>query len=153
MKDNLLQTVFWLLVLVVGAALEELLPKFFGVGFPALLATVQLAACGRMPFALAVALAVAAGGLEDALSSLPMMTTVSYFVLTLALVRGFGFPRAAAALTYPCYQLWLSVWTGGLGGGIFARLLLSVPIGLVTAALVGLAVDWLKGKAAIDEQG
>ena len=149
MKDNLLQTVFWLLVLVVGAALEELLPKFFGVGFPVLLATVQLAACGRMPFALAVA----AGGLEDALSSLPMMTTVSYFVLTLALVRGFGFPRAAAALTYPCYQLWRSVWTGGLGGGIFVRLLLSVPVGLLTAAVVGRAVDWLRGKAAIDEQG
>lgn len=153
MKDNLLQLLFWLLVLVVGAGCEELLPKFLGVGFPILLIAVQLAACGRMPVSLALVVAVAAGALEDALSSLPVMTTASYLLIVVAFVRGFGFPRAAVALTYPCYQLWLSIWVGGLGGGVFGRLLLSLPIGLVTAAAVGFLVFWLGGKAAIDEQG
>ena len=153
MKDNLLQLAFWSIVLLFGAALEELLPKFFGVGFPVLLVAVQLAAFGRLPISLAVVLAVAAGALEDALSGLPAMTTASYLVLVVALVRNFGFPCAAAALTYPCYQLWLSIWEGGLGGGIYVRLLLSLPVGLLTAAAVGIAVTWLNGKAAIDEQG
>ena len=153
MKDSLLQLVFWFLVLLFGAGLEELLPKFLGVGFPVLLVVVQLAACGRMPLAETLVIAVAAGGVEDALSGLPMMTTVSYHVLVVLFVRGFGFPRAAAALTYPCYQLWLSLWAGDLGGGIFSRLLLSLPVGLLTAAAVGIAVAWLGGKAAVDEQG
>ena len=153
MKDNLLQLLFWLLVLVVGAGCEELLPKFLGVGFPILLIAVQLAASGRLPVSLALVVAVAAGALEDALSSLPVMTTVSYLVIVVAFVRGFGFPRAAVALTYPFYQLWLSIWVGSLGGGVFGRLLLSLPIGLVTAAAVGFLVIWLGGKAAIDEQG
>lgn len=153
MKDNLLQLLFWLLVLVVGAGCEELLPKFLGVGFPILLIAVQLAASGRLPVSLALVVAVAAGALEDALSSLPVMTTVSYLVIVVAFVRGFGFPRAAVALTYPCYQLWLSMWVGTLGGGVFGRLLLSLPIGLATAAVVGFLVFWLGGKAAIDEQG
>lgn len=153
MKDSLLQLVFWFLVLLFGAGCEELLPKFLGVGFPVLLVAVQLAACGRMAVEQTVVVAVAAGALEDALSGLPPMTTVSYHVLVVLFVRGFGFPRAAAALTYPCYQLWLSLWAGDLGGGIFARLLLSLPIGLLTAAVVGIAVAWLSGKAAVDEQG
>ena len=153
MRDNLIQLAFWSFVLLFGAALEELMPKFFGVGFPVLLVAVQLVACGRVPIALSVALAVGAGALEDALSGLPPMTTASYFVLVVVLVRGFGFPRAAAALTYPCYQLWLSIWAGGLGGSIYVRLLLSLPIGLLTAAAVGILVTWLNGKAAIDEQG
>ena len=33
------------------------------------------------------------------------------------------------------------------------RLLLAVPIGFLTMAAVGLAVNWLCRKAAVDEQG
>ena len=153
MRTSLLQLLFWLLVLVVGAGLEDLLPKFLGVGFPILLVAAQVASREDLPTAVTVIVALAAGALEDALSSLPMMASASYFLLMAVLVRGFGCSRTATALTYPGYQLWLSLWMSGLGGGIFGRLLLSAPIGLLTASAVGVTVAWLGGKAAIYEQG
>ena len=153
MRNSLLQFLFWLLVLIVGAGLEDLLPKVLGVGFPILLVAAQVAGREELPTAATVVVALAAGALEDALSSLPMMASASYFLLVVAFVRGFGFSRAATALTYPGYQLWLSLWMSGLGGGIFGRLLLSVPVGLLTAYAVGATIAWLGGKAAIYEQG
>lgn len=153
MRNSLIQLLFWLLVLVIGAGLEELLPKFLGVGVPILLVATQAAGREELPAAAAVAVALAAGAFEDALSSLPMLASASYFLLVVIAVRSFGFSRAAAALTYPGYQLWLSLWMSGLGGGVFGRLLLSVPVGLLTAYAAGGLIDWLGGKAAIYEQG
>lgn len=139
------------LVLVVGASLEELLPKTLGVGFPVLLAAVQFAAPRRSLLAVML-LAIAAGATEEAISSLEPMTCVSYFVLAALFVRRLGLPLAATAITYPCYQVWLFVWTAGMGGGIFNRVLLAFPIGLATAFAVGAVVDWVGRKAALNER-
>jgi len=135
--------------MVFGTA-EELIPKFFGVGFPFLLASVQHAAATR-PLPAFVVLAVAAGACEDALSSLPPMTSVSFFLATAALVRWCDLPRTAILLTFPIYQLWLALWIPSLGGGVFARLLLSVPLGLVTALVTTALLTAVERKAAIDE--
>lgn len=150
MRNDLLQLLYALLVLIVGAGAEELLPKFGGVGCPVLLVAVQvLARHLRLP--LVLLFAAAAGAAEDALSGLMPMTSVSYFLLTAALVRGVGLPVLATALTYSCYQLWLAVWTGGLN--VFTRILLSVPMGVLTAVAVTGLITFFLRKAAIDECG
>ena len=152
MKDNLLQTVFWLIVLVAGAALEEMLPKFLGVGFPVLLASVPFLAVHRGKSA-ALAFAAAAGATEEALSGLPPMAGVSFFLALAVLSRRSGFSGTLATLAYPVYQVWLSVWLAGIGGGVFGRILLAFPVGFLTMLAAGAAVNWLCRKAAVDEQG
>lgn len=140
------------LVLVTGAAAEELLPKVLGVGFPVLLTSVQFFAtrCG-LPAALAFAFA--AGAMEDALSSLPTVTSISYFLCAATAVRWSGLSPLATAVTYPAYQVWLSIWMIGFGGSVYVRLLLSVPFGVVTALAVGGILAWVGRKAALGEQG
>ena len=113
MKNDVLQLMFGSLALVLGAGCEELLPKVFGVGFPILLMIVVFLSV-RFGLLLTVFLAIAAGALEDAVSSLTPMTSVSAFLIVAVLVRRFGLPYLAAMLVFPCYQLWLSVWMGGL---------------------------------------
>ena len=151
MKDSLLVLAFWLVALVFGASAEEMLPKVMGVGFPFLLALVGTFA-GRRGTPAGVALfALAAGAAEDALSSLPPMTSASAFLVLAVFVRRSGLPELAAVFAYPCYQVWLEIWTGGLGGGVFGRMLLSLPVGFLTAWTVGFLTEALSRKAAIDE--
>lgn len=102
---------------------------------------------------MAVLFAIAAGGIEDAISSLPAMTSVSYFLVVVALSRLSGMPSIATLLTYPMYQIWLLLWISSLGGGIFNRILLALPVGMITAAVVVAIMAWTERKAAIDEEG
>ena len=141
------------MVLVLGTGLEELLPKFLGVGFPLLLTAVLLMSVREWTVAALTLFAIAAGTMEDAISSLPTMTSASFFLIVALISRWPGTPRMSAAFAFPCYQIWLSVWTGGFGGGLCTRILLSLPIGVLTILTVGTALTWLSGKAAIDEQG
>lgn len=139
-------------VLFLGAAFEELLPKVGGVGFPILLMSVQfLALCGRRISLMLFALA--AGAMEDSLSGLVPMTSVCYFLGAAFVARWSGFPRTAMCLAYPCYQVWLAVWTAGMGGSAYTRILIAFPVGLMTAFAVGRALTTLFRKAAVDEQG
>ena len=140
------------LVLVFGAAAEDLLPKVLGVGFPVLLASVPFLA-GRWGRLEGMAFAMAAGAMEEALSSLPPMAGVSFFLALALLVRHVDLVWTPAMLFYPVYQIWLAVWLVGIGGEVFGRILVSIPIGAVTALAVGLAVNGLCRKAAVDEQG
>ena len=151
MKDSLLVLAFWLVALVLGASAEELLPKFLGVGFPVLLALVGAFSVRRDAPAAAL-FALAAGAVEDALSSLPPMTSASAFLILAVFVRRSGLPQLAAVFAYPCYQAWLEIWTGGLGGGVFGRMLLSLPVGFLTAWTVGFLSETLSRKAAVDER-
>ena len=140
------------LVLVFGGTAEDLLPKVLGVGFPVLLASVPVlvARFGRLE---GLAYAVAAGAMEEALSSVPPMSGVSFFLAVAVLVRHVGPGWVPALVSYPVYQIWLAVWLVGIGGGVFGRILVAIPVGAVTALAVGAAVNGLCRKAAIDEQG
>ena len=151
-KNRRLQIVLSLIVLVFGCALEELLPKFAGVGFPILLVAVQTVA-SRRPVAMSVLFALAAGAAEEAISGLPAMTAVSFTLAVAMLIRISALPRGAAALTYPLFQLWLYIWVPAMQGNVFSRILLALPIGLLTAFAVQAVLSWLEGKAAVDEQG
>ena len=154
MKDSLVTFSFWVMVLLLAAAAEETLPHILGVGFPVLMATVLVQAKGKdRPLLSTLLFVLAAGALEDALSSLPAMTSASAFLLLALFVRCTGMPWAAAVFAYPCYELWLEVWTGGLGGGIFNRLLLALPIGFVTSFAADAVIGWAGRKAAVDEHG
>lgn len=152
MRTDLVQLAFSVTVLVLGAALEEMLPKVFGVGFPVLLSAV-LFLSARSGRPLTIAFAVAAGAMEDALGPLPPVTSVSFFLVLALAVRGFAASEALMAVAYPSYQVWLSLWVSGIGSGVFGRILLAFPIGYVTVLAVHAALAWFVGKAAVDEQG
>ena len=152
MISEFVQIALAVLVLVLGASAEELLPKFFGVGFPVLLASVPFLSAHRGRPA-AFAFAAAAGAMEEVLSGLPPMAGVSFFLALAVLSRRSGFSGALATLAFPVYQIWLSIWFVGIGGGVFGRILLAFPIGFLTMLAVGVAINWLCRKAAVDEQG
>lgn len=152
MGNNVVQFVLMTLVLVTGAAAEELLPKVMGVGFPVLLTAVQFFAL-RCNLPTVLAFAFAAGAMEDALCSLPTITSIGYFLCVAVAVRWTGLSAAVTAVTYPVYQVWLSVWMIGFGGSVYTRILLSVPFGVVTAFAVGGVLAWASRKAAVGEQG
>ena len=151
MIGRAVQFVLAVLVLVSGAALEEMLPRVFGVGVPVLLAAVLFLSV-RRPGPSALAFAVVAGAVEDALSALPPMTSVSYFLAAALLLRRFGSAWFVPVAAYAGYQIWLSVWVVRIGGDIFNRVLLACPVGMVTAFAVHAALAWLYRKAAVDER-
>ena len=151
MIGNVVQFVLAVLALVSGAALEEMLPRVFGTGVPVLLAAV-LFLSARQAGPSALAFAVVAGAVEDALSALPPMTSVSYFLAAALLLRRFGSAWFVPAVAYAGYQVWLSVWVVRIGGDIFNRVLLACPVGMVTAFAVHVALAWLYRKAAVDER-
>lgn len=149
MKNDLVQLVLALLALVIGGAAEELLPKIAGTGFPVLMAASVYFATRRRA-ADAVAFALAAGALEDALGGLPPATSPSFFLAATALARWSAFPRGAFILAYPVYRMWLGLWTAGAAGGMFGSVLVAVPAGVTTAFAVWALLGWAERKAAVD---
>ena len=150
MKSEVVQIVLAFLTLVLGCAAEELLPKFVGVGFPILMsATVFLASRHRI--SLSIYFAIAAGAAEDALSGLPPATSASFFLAVVALAKWSEFPNGAlVVMSYPVYQGWLRLWTGAAYGSMFYRVLVAVPLGLVTAFATWVVLAWAERRAAID---
>lgn len=149
MKSDFLHLAFAACTLVLAASGEELLPKFLGVGVPLLLGCVLCFAV-RRPLVPAILFAATAGGLEDALSSLAPLTSVGFFLILTVFVRMTGLVRATAVLAYPCYQLWLSVGSD-FGGGLFARLLVSLPMGFFASSACAAALGVFRRKAGLDE--
>lgn len=150
MKNDLVQLVIAAFVLALGGALEELFPKVLDVGVPVLLMAALFAASRRAPLA-ALLFAVAAGSVEDSLSSLPTFASVSYFVLAAVAAYCSRLPAVCMAAAYPLYQLWLWLWVTDLSSGVFCRVLLSLPMGVVTAAVTALVLSWIERKGALDE--
>lgn len=152
MSSSVVRLIFALLTFLLGAAAEELLPKMLSVGFPVLLAsTIYFAP--RKSIALPVLFALAAGGAEDSLSSLPYFTSASYFLLAAAVIHLTGLPYVLAPLVFPVYQLWLCLWAPDLSGSVFTRFLAAFPIGIITIAAVAYILEHAARKAAIDEEG
>ena len=152
MIGSVVQFALCALVLVAGAAFEELLPQVFGVGVPVLLMSALFLSVRRTGSS-ALAFAVVAGAVEDALSALPPMTSASYFLAVALLLRRLGSAWFVPAAAFAGYQVWLSVWITSIGGDVFKRVLLACPVGLVTAFAVEVVLSWLCRKAAADERG
>ena len=150
MGNSWIELVLALAALVFGGAAEELLPKLYGVGFPALLAAVHVVAVRRNAAA-AYLFAVAAGAMEDSLSSLPFLTSVSFCVLVVLLVRRLEIPRLAMAFTFPIYHVWIGVWVAEMQGSVFLRMVLALPVGLAAVFVAGALLGIAERKAGLDE--
>lgn len=150
MKSEIVQFVMALLTLVVGCAAEELLPKVAGVGFPILMSASVFFATRRRVVP-AICFALAAGAAEDALSGLPPATSASFFLAVAALAKWSEFPHGALVLAYPVYQGWLRLWGGAAVDGVYYRVLIAVPFGMVTAFATWLVLAWVERRAAVDE--
>jgi len=145
-----LQLVLYAVALVVGGAVEELLPKCFGVGFPVLLAFAVSVAARKSAVAL-VLVALAAGAFEDALSSLPTMASPCFFLAVAAAVWRTRFAKSALILSYPLYQVWLKLVVPGLDDSLVLRFLMAVPVAALMAFSAVPLFAWLERKAAVDE--
>lgn len=150
MKSEVVQFAFVLLVLVVSASAEELLPSFCGVGFPLLLALAMVMAM-RTKVLPGVMTAIAAGAFEDALSSLPPMTSVCFFVIAALLARKEYFPRPFLPLLFPLFELWAGLCILGPKDDVFVRMLVSFPLGLAATGGQFLALTWGARRAGVDE--
>lgn len=150
MKNNAVRLVLAVSTLILGAAGEELLPKVLEVGFPLLLAAVVCFAV-RFPVAIAILVALGAGASEDAISSLPFFTSVSFFLLVGTAARLTQLPYLIAPFAFPLYQVWLCLWTPDLSGSVFTRILVSFPIGVLTVAAVATLLSHVERKAAVHE--
>lgn len=151
-KNNNVRYVLALVTLVLGAAGEELMPKILCVGFPFLIgATVFFAS--RASRTLFVLFALAAGAAEDSLSGLPFLTSASFFLFVAALIRLTQLPYLVAGLAFPVYQLWLCIWSPELIGSVFARVLMSIPIGAVTSVGMMWLLASIERREAVDEEG
>lgn len=152
MRNSLLRFSFFAVLLVVGAAAEDMLPRIGGVGVPVLL-SLSLAVAHRGTWAEVVIFAVAAGAMADALASMPPAASASCFLAFSWFVRRTGSFHAVAAFAYPAYLLWLWAWTGSTGGEIFWRIAVATPLGFVATLLVGAVCEAAKRGAALDEAG
>ena len=150
MKSEFIKVLVGLIAIIVGGAAEEMLPKAADVGVPLLMASSVFMAM-KLQVQATVMFAIAAGAVEDALSGLPPATSSSFFLAVAALARWSEFPRGALVLAYPLYQWWLWVWTGGAYGVLFNRLLIALPLGLVSAVIAWAIFAWVERGAAVDE--
>ena len=150
MRNNVARLLFSVVVWVIFVALEDMLPKVFGVGVPLLLAAAQFHAVRRSVPAMG-AFAVAAGAAEDAISSLPLLTSASYFLAVSLIARRMNIPRVAILFSYPLYQIWLTVWVSDLYGSVFSRVLVSLPVGAAVMFSAWAVLAWMERRCAVDE--
>jgi hypothetical protein len=149
-KNNFTLMVLALLAIVFGCAAEEMLPKIIGVGFPVLMSAVIVSSPRRDWFSIVV-FAIAAGGAEDAISSLPMMTSPVYFLAIAFLRRRWDLSSGLCALFYPIYQIWLIIWPSGAEGPHFLKVLTALPVGVATIWAMEHFAKWIERKAAVNE--
>jgi len=149
MKSDLARIVYGIALISVGCALEELMPKFLGVGFPLLLAAVLSVSSRRGVFE-SVAFAVAAGAAEDAISSLPVATSASFFTIAALFANSTRSPTALPALAFPLYQMWLWMWLPQVGAGVFARTVVAAPLGCLAFVAVSALMRFAERRASID---
>ena len=148
-KNDFVQFLFLLILLLVSAAAEELLPVFGGVGFPLLLAAV-MAVSPRQRILAAVFTAVGAGALEDALAALPPLASIGFFTFAALTARKRDFPQPALIVLFPLYTLWAGMCAAGSMGDVFWRMLVSLPFGAAAFAVSDRLSAWGAGKAGLD---
>lgn len=149
MIGELVMLLAGLMTLTVAAAAEELAPRFAAVGLPLLLAAAAVVA-RRRSVPVAIAFALAAGALEDSLSSLAPGCAAVYFMAAAALTSLEAVPTPVLWLLYPVFQIWLAVWMRVTIAELFVRMLVAVPLGAAAILLMTWFVRYLDRKAAID---
>ena len=147
MKNNIVQFAFIVVAIVLGGALEDMLPAIGSLGFPILLSlAVFFAVETRMP--IWIMSAVAAGAFEEAICSLPPGSAMVFFAAIAVAIRFFREPVVWIAVAYPSYQVWLALVSDTAGAS--GRILLSVPVGAVCLAMAFAVLSRLWRKAGAD---
>lgn len=147
MKNNVVQFAFIVLSLVVGGALEDMLPTVGSLCAPVLLfLAVFFAVETRTP--VWIVAAVAAGALEEALHVLPPGSAIVFFAAIAVAVHVFCEPVVWIAAAYPSYQIWLALVSDGAGA--LGRLLLSIPVGAAFFVIAFCVMSRLWRKAGVD---
>ncbi len=149
-KDSIARFALSVVVLVAGAAIEELLPKWSGAGFPVLLPLCIFASV-RATLPAAIMFAAAAAGLEDSLAGLEPLTSVPFFLAAAAMARWSRLGWATALAVYPFYRVWLAILSPGIDPAVFAQFFIAIPVGVVSAFASGLAFVTLERRAAFKE--
>ena len=150
MKKDMATFVFSVLFLVACAAVEDLSPKFLGLGLPFVMASAIVFSDRRMfSWTHTMVFAAAAGAIEDALCGFPPAASASFFAAMAFVVRKFSLSIAVSAFAFPLYLGWL--WTWGLvsGGGNFMRFALFAPFGFAATAAVSFAARGCARKAGL----
>jgi hypothetical protein len=146
-KGSVVQFVFVVLALVLGGALEDMLPAVGGIGFPVLLGLAVFCAATADAPAWILA-AVAAGAFEDALAAQPAGASIVFFAAVATAVRFFREPLVWTLVAYPAYRVWLGLVSDGAGA--FGHVFLSVPVGAFTLAAVFALLSFVWGKVGAD---
>ena len=147
MKSNVVQFAFIVVAIVLGGALEDMLPPIGSLRLPMLLSlAVFFAVETRTP--IWIMAAVAAGAFEEAICSLPPGSAIVFFAAIAVAIRFFREPIVWIAVAYPSYQIWLALVAGGMGAS--GRMLLSVPVGAAFLAVALAVLPWLWRKAGAD---
>ena len=118
MQTRVVQILFTLICLLLGAAVQELVPSFGGTATPELLIFALYTAF--QPLRRWMLVALAAGAFEDALNGTPT-PCCTFFTLLAATAAHFlrpvahGLPAAgvgacAAMVAAPIHELWISTW-------------------------------------------
>lgn len=147
-KNSIVRFALSAATLIFGAALEELLPKWLGAGFPVLLAFTVCAAL-RAPLAAAILYALAASAFEDSLSGFDLLGSASFFLGAAALARWTRLGWLTMLIAYPAYQLWLYLFGPGIEGSAFVRFLMSIPLGVATAFACGVLYVFMERRSAV----
>jgi len=145
-KGSIVKFAFIVLALVLGGALEAMLPSIWGLGVPVLLgAALFFASTTNAP--VWVFAAVAAGALEESVAALPPATAIVFFAALAVAVRFLREQVVWVIAAYPAYQVWLGLVAEG--SGAIARAMVAIPVGIVSlSAVVALmSVAWRKAGA------
>ena len=170
MRTSAVQIAFFAFALVVAAALQELSPAVGGAK-AALLGAVAFRAALTRSLVPALVCALAAGGLHDALSSLPGFCMSGFLMAVCAaaaLVRGTDRPErrqarrnggrgGAGAVLAACIfaavaplgELWTRLWLWRMDPSIFAGLLFSAVAGFLAELAVFPAMDAMERACGI----
>jgi len=145
--SGVLAFLFQVLVLVLGGAMEALLPKPLGVGVPILLGW-TLCASVRRAAPVVVVLALAAGAFEDALASLPALTSAPFFVVVALVANRLHWAPLVLLVAYPLYEVWLWAVARVPASALGLACALAVPMALAAVVFVAFFA-WCERKAAI----
>jgi len=146
-KSNVVQFVFIVVALVLGGALEDMLPSVGSLGLPILLSlAVFFAVETRTP--IWIMSAVAAGAFEEAVCSLPPGSAMVFFAAIAVAIRFFREPFVWIVVAYPSYQIWLALVADNAGAP--GRILLSVPVGALFLSIAFVVLPRLWRKAGAD---
>lgn len=173
MRNSVVQILFYIVVTVISAAVQDMLPAVFGIKPPVMLAVAisfalheaDVSAVSRVSKSFGIIWMVYAfiiGSTSDALGCLPAGCDAGFFLLACVALRMIGnyvneMPRFTLSLisllvVVPLHETWMSAWgVAGIGAGNPFHSLLSIFPSLMTGLVVFPVMPILEKWAGLDK--